>query len=67
MSEHEVISAAVSHLSTASSERKIVLLSLLTHNLTISGRGVYSDQLSTHDTIEKFTRSTNCFIECPVS
>lgn len=36
-----------------SSERKIFVLSLLAHNLTIGGRGVYSERSTDPNTIEK--------------
>ena len=52
MTEDEISSASA--LAGLSPDRKIFVLLLLTHNLTISGRAVYSDQRGDTETIEKF-------------
>lgn len=53
MNEDEVKSAVKSSLSGLSSSRKLYVLSLLVHNLTISGRSVYSERSEDNDTTEK--------------
>lgn len=54
MTYKEIINAATSALSGFSEERKIYVLLLLSHNLTVSGRGVYSDRSGDPKTIQKF-------------
>ena len=54
MSHDEMIEGVKTALSKLSPERKIYVLSLLAHNLTISGRGVYSDRNRVSETIEKY-------------
>jgi hypothetical protein len=53
MSEDELKSAAISVLSGLSLNRKLYVLSLLAHNLTISGRSVYSERSDDNETTEK--------------
>lgn len=52
MKENEISSAF--DLSRLSPDRKIFVLSLLTHNLTISGRAIYSDHRAEAATLRKF-------------
>lgn len=49
-----MIQAVKAALSKVPSERKIYVLSLLAHNLTIGGRGVYSGRSTVPETIEKY-------------
>ncbi len=53
MNKDEVKSAMKSALLKASPDQKIYALALLAHNITISIRGVYSDQVSENQTISK--------------
>lgn len=53
MREEELKSAAKSVLSGLSLDRKLYVLALLAHNLTISGRSVYSERSADNETIEK--------------
>jgi len=49
----EQIKLAIKSTLSKSPERKLYVLSLLAHNLTISGRGVYSERSSDDETTEK--------------
>src|SRR5215210_1808942 len=53
MTEYEIKSSAAFTLSQLSLDRKLYVLSLLAHNLTISGRGVYSERNNEDETIDK--------------
>ena len=53
MSEDNLKSTAKSLLSGLSLDRKLYVLSLLAHNLTISGRSVYAERSADNETIEK--------------
>ena len=53
MSDAEIKSTAKTVISGLSPDRKLYVLSLLAHNLTISGRSVYSERSADNETIEK--------------
>jgi hypothetical protein len=53
MAESEVKSSLASTLSQLSLDRKLYVLSLLAHNLTVSGRGVYSQRSNEDETTDK--------------
>ncbi len=52
-SEEGIKPAIKSALSRLSLDRKLYVLSLLAHNLTVSGRGVYSERSDDNETTEK--------------
>jgi hypothetical protein len=53
MNEQEMKDLVKSALSRLSSDRKVYVLSLLAHNLTISARGVYSERSDESEKIKK--------------